>query len=169
MQIRLVLTDIDGVWTDGGMYYTESGDEIKRFNTSDSVGVLYCRLANLECGIITGESTQLVERRAKKLGITILRQGADDKLAAVDGVCSELGVSINEVAYIGDDVRDVLALRAVGFSGCPVNAPEYVKQYVHYVCPVKGGDGAFRAFVEELLRRIGRFEFVLASLGIRGK
>lgn len=161
-----MLSDVDGVWTDGGMYYAESGDEMKRFNTSDSVGVLFCRLAGLECGLVTGETTRLLERRALKLGITVVRQGAGDKLGAIESLCSELGVSMDEVAYIGDDVRDVAALRAVAFSGCPADAPSYVRQYVHYVCPIRGGDGAFRAFVEELLRRTGRFGDVLAALGI---
>lgn len=148
---KLVLTDIDGVWTDGGMYYDQTGNEWKKFNTSDSAGVLFCRSANIPIGIITGEHTEIVKRRAEKLKITILHQGIQDKLSVAKAICSQLQISLDDVAYIGDDLGDISLLKAVGISAAPNNAPEYIKSIVTFVTKKSGGEGAFREFVETIL------------------
>lgn len=148
---KLVLTDIDGVWTDGGMYYDQTGNEWKKFNTSDSAGVLFCHKMNIPVGIITGEDTEIVARRASKLHVDYLFQGVSDKVAVAKKICHELGVSLWDVAYIGDDIGDMALLKEVNFSGAPANAPAYIKELVKYVTQKKGGDGAFREFVEALL------------------
>ena len=152
MRPKLILTDIDGVWTDGGMYYDNNGNELKKFNTSDSAGVLFCKKANIPVGILTGEDTCIVKNRAKKLRIDFLFQGAKNKLNIASKVCSEMNISLNDVAYIGDDINDYGLLRAVGFSACPNNAPEYIKDVCDYVTKKHGGQGAFREFVEYLLQ-----------------
>lgn len=151
MEIKLFITDIDGVWTDGGMFYDQTGNEWKKFNTSDSAGVLFLRLLDIPTAIITGENTEIVKRRAEKLKIPYLFMGIKDKVKTAYQLCEELKIDISEVAYIGDDINDMLLLRKVGLSAAPANAPDYVKREVDWKIPVKGGDGAFRAFVERYL------------------
>jgi 3-deoxy-D-manno-octulosonate 8-phosphate phosphatase (KDO 8-P phosphatase) len=148
---KLILTDIDGVWTDGGMYYDQSGNEWKKFNTSDSAGVLFCKKAGIPVGIITGENTEIVKRRAEKLKINILHQGISDKLTTAKKICQELQISLDDVAYIGDDIGDLELLVHVGISAAPNNAPQYIKNKVNFVTSKNGGEGAFREFVETIL------------------
>ncbi len=148
---KLMLTDIDGVWTDGGMYYDQSGNEWKKFNTSDSAGVLFCKKLDIPVGILTGENTEIVARRAKKLNIKILYQGINDKFSLAKKICEELNISLSDVAYIGDDIGDIELLTHVGISAAPNNAPDYIKNKVQFVTKKNGGDGAFREFVETIL------------------
>lgn len=149
--IKLVMTDIDGVWTDGGMYYDQLGNELKKFNTSDSVGVLLCHKMEIPVAIITGENTEIVKRRANKLKIDYLYEGVSDKLECAKSLCSELDIDISETAFIGDDINDYRLLKAVGISGAPHNAPKYIKKSVNIVCKASGGNGAFREFIERIL------------------
>lgn len=150
MNIKLVLTDIDGVWTDGGMYYDQTGNEWKKFNTSDSAGVLFCHRLDIPVGILTGEDTEIVKRRAEKVKIDYLFQGVKNKLETASELCKKLNISLKEVAYIGDDIIDLELLAAVGVSGAPANAPEYVQKRVNIVTRKSGGEGAFREFVEKI-------------------
>lgn len=149
---KLILTDIDGVWTDGGMFYDQTGNEWKKFNTSDSAGILLCKKLKIPVGIITGEDTNIVKRRADKLKIDYLFQGISDKVAVADKVITELSITWAEVAYIGDDIGDVTLLRKVGFSAAPSNAPSYIQKEVDFVTTKQGGEGAFREFVEEIFK-----------------
>jgi 3-deoxy-D-manno-octulosonate 8-phosphate phosphatase (KDO 8-P phosphatase) len=149
---KIILTDIDGVWTDGGMYYDQSGNEWKKFNTSDSAGVLFCKLMNIPVGIITGENTEIVKRRSEKLKIDYLYQGVSDKVAVAEEIRLRIGVNWEEIAYIGDDIGDIKLLEKVGFSAAPHNASIYIKEKVHLVTNSKGGEGAFREFVEYILK-----------------
>ena len=112
---KLIITDIDGVWTDGGMYYDQSGNEFKKFNTYDSAGVLYAKILNIPVVIITGEDTQIVKRRAEKLKIDYLFQGVKNKVAVVQKITEELQISFSDCAYIGDDINDIRLLEKVGF------------------------------------------------------
>ena len=150
---KLVLTDIDGVWTDGGMYYDNTGNEWKKFNTSDSAGVLFCHKLNIPVGVITSEKTEIVRRRAEKLKIDYLYQGALDKLSVAKKVVTELGIELSDVAYIGDDLGDLELLQSVGISAAPMNAPEYIKKKVSFVTRKNGGHGAFREFIETILKK----------------
>ncbi len=148
---KIILTDIDGVWTDGGMYYDQNGNELKKFNTSDSVGVLLAHNLGLLVGIVTGEDTEIVRRRSEKLKVDFLYQGINNKLNVVNEICKIVGCEISEVAYIGDDIGDLSVIKAVGYSAVPLNAPEYIRKYAHISLHTKGGDGAFREFVEHLI------------------
>ncbi len=148
---KLILTDIDGVWTEGGMYYDESGNEWKKFNTADSVGVLFCKKLQIPVGIITGENTEIVKRRAEKLKVDYLFQGITAKLQVAQSLCRELNISLDEVAYIGDDIGDIALLKAVGISAAPDNASLYIKDIVQFTTHKKGGEGAFREFVETII------------------
>lgn len=163
----LILTDIDGVWTDGGMYYDQTGNEWKRFHTYDSAGVLFAHKLGIPVAIITGENTEIVRRRAEKLKVDYLFQGVSNKLAVADKLCADLGVSLQESAYIGDDLLDVELLKQVGIAGVPSNAPEYIKKFSSLSLSKQGGEGVFREFVEKILEQSGKLEIVLSDLGIK--
>lgn len=125
---KLILTDIDGVWTDGGMYYDATDIELKKFNTYDSAGVLFAHYLHIPVGIITGENTLIVRRRADKLKVDYCYLGVKDKLSVVKTLCESLSITLSKVAYIGDDLNDMAVLSKVGFAGVPASAPEYVKK-----------------------------------------
>jgi YrbI family 3-deoxy-D-manno-octulosonate 8-phosphate phosphatase len=161
---KLIITDIDGVWTDGGMYYDQISIEFKKFNTSDSAGILFCRSLGIKTAIITGENTNIVERRSKKLHIDYLFQGVTDKLSIARKLTEEIGIKLSEVAYIGDDLYDLELLRSVGFSGCPSNSPSYIKSEVHFITEKCGGEGAFREFVEKILSNCGLLDLAINNI-----
>ena len=152
---KLILTDIDGVWTDGGMYYDQTGNEWKKFNTSDSAGVLFAHRLGIPVGIITGETTEIVKRRVEKLKIDHVFQGVRDKYSVAQDLCKKLGITLKNVAYIGDDINDMELLQTAGISGVPANAPEYVKALGTIKLKKNGGDGVFREFVEMIVMSCG--------------
>ena len=156
--LRLVLTDVDGVLTDAGMYYSETGDELKKFNTRDAVGLRLLREAGLKVGIITSEQTALVERRAKKIKVDLLFQGAKDKTVVLDRILEEEGLAADQVAFIGDDVNDLGLLGRVGFAATPADGCARVKELADYVCTAKGGEGAVRELAELILSEVGEGE-----------
>lgn len=161
---KLFITDIDGVMTDGGMYYTAEGDVMKRFSVKDGWGVIFLRRLGIPLAIMTGENSPVVAKRAAKLKIDRCYLGVSDKLTLARELCDEYGITLDDVAFIGDDLNDVPLLRAVGVSGCPVNTPAYVSSLVHYRGKVHGGQGAFREFVESVLADAGVLDSVLAEL-----
>lgn len=148
---KLILTDIDGVWTDGGMYYDGTDVELKKFHTYDSAGVLFAHLLGIPVGILTGENTEIVRRRAEKLKIDYLYLGVKNKIATALQLCEELRIGIRDVAYIGDDINDMALLRQVGWAGVPSSAPDYIKSLASVKLSKKGGEGVFREFVEKTL------------------
>ena len=151
-QIRLLLTDCDGVLTDGSVYYSERGEEMKRFSIRDGMGAERLReLARVEVGIVTGESSSPLQRRAEKLGITELYLGARDKVAVLDGILKRHSLSREQIAYIGDDTNDVEVMKCVGLSACPADATRFAKEIADYVCESKGGHGAFRDLAEFII------------------
>ena len=150
-QIRLVCTDVDGVLTDGGMYYSEGGEELKKFNTRDGMGVARLHSAGIEVAIITSENTELVARRAAKLKIKHLFQGVQDKQRVVETLINELQLGWPSVAYIGDDVNDLAVIGVVGLSAAVNDAMEPVRDAADYVCERVGGCAAFREFAELIL------------------
>lgn len=153
--IRLFATDVDGVLTDAGMYYSESGDEWKKFNTRDGMGIKLLQRAGLVTALVTQENTKLVARRAAKLGIPEVHQGTMDKRTVLSDLASRHGLTLDEVAYMGDDVNDVEALSAVGFSAAPADCLPPVEQVVDYVCQKKGGEGAVREVADLILKAKG--------------
>ncbi len=150
-RIRLFATDVDGVLTDAGMYYSESGDEWKKFNTRDGMGIKLLQRAGLVTAIITQESTKIVMRRAQKLTIPEVHQGAYDKLAVLKDLIARHGLTMEQVAYIGDDVNDLQVLGAVGFSASPADGMPPVLKTVRYVCKKNGGEGAVREVADLIL------------------
>ena len=155
-KIKVFLTDVDGVMTDAGMYYTESGDEFKKFNTYDGMAFAMLRERGIKTGLITSEETRIVENRARKLKVDYLYQGAkgDGKLEAAKQICEKEGISLNNIAYIGDDINCIPLLKAVGMAACPANAVKMVKEIPGIIqLKTKGGDGAVREFVERILKK----------------
>ncbi|MFW3341614.1 HAD-IIIA family hydrolase [Aliarcobacter butzleri] len=153
--IKLFLSDVDGTLTDAGMYYGENGEEFKKFNTHDGKGFELLRKAGIKTGIITSENTKIVENRAKKLKVDFLYQGLKHKgkLDIAKEICKELNITLDEVAYIGDDINCKELLSNVGLKACPVNALEEIKNIPNIIKLSKaGGDGAVREFVEFFLK-----------------
>ncbi|MBQ9677011.1 MAG: acylneuraminate cytidylyltransferase [Prevotella sp.] len=152
--IKLFVTDIDGTLTDGGMYYSENGDELKKFNTRDGMGLGMLREAGIKTAIVTSENRELNRRRAEKLKVDFLVQGKREggKVAAVTEIVKELGISMEEVAYIGDDVNCIDLLSSVGDAACPADASSKVKKIPGIaVMTKKGGEGCVREFIESIL------------------
>lgn len=152
--IKLFLSDIDGTLTDGGMYYSENGDELKKFNTRDGMGFKLLRDRGIKTGIITSEDRGLNLNRAKKLQLDYLRQGIANigKLNAVKEICNELGINLDQVAYIGDDINDIELLSSVGLAACPKDANNQVKSLPSiHVQTKEGGDGCVREFATFIL------------------
>jgi len=152
--IKLFLSDVDGTLTDGGMYYGENGEELKKFNTHDGKGFELLRKAGIKTGIITSENSKIVESRAKKLKIDYVYLGVEheDKLKIAKEICEKEGISLDEVAYIGDDINCKELLEAVGLSACPANAVEEIKRIPNIIrLSKRGGEGAVREFVEVIL------------------
>ena len=150
--IKLVVTDIDGVWTDAKMHYTNDGDFMKSFSTYDGMAVQILREKGLETVIITSENSKIVLERAKKLNIENIVLNEKNKLKKLKEICVSKKISLKEVAYIGDDLNDVEVLENVGFSALSNNSPIKDKVNVDYVTVRKGGDGAFREFADLIIK-----------------
>lgn len=157
-RIKLIVLDVDGTLTDGGIYYDSQGNEMKRFDVKDGLGILVARKAGLKFAIITGRASPMVERRAKELGIEHLLQGVQKKYPALQDLAKDCGLSMAEIGYIGDDLNDLQCMEAVGFRACPTDAALAVKSVCDYVAPALGGHGAVRDSLEYLLIRRGLWD-----------
>ena len=151
-KIKIFLSDVDGVLTDAGMYYTENGDEFKKFCTYDGMGFQLLQKTGVKVGILTTEDRELNRRRAKKLGLDFDFHGAKDKLQIVKDLCEKENISLDEIAYIGDDVNCFELLSNAGVSACPMNAVSKIKSIPNIIqLKRNGGDGVVREFVEIIL------------------
>ena len=154
-RIRMVLTDCDGCLTDGGMYYTEYGDEMKKFNTRDGMGFALLRAKGIVTGIVTSESVKLNERRARKMKVDILESGVRDKMPVVQRLSLEWGIPLDEIAYIGDDINDLEVIKAVGFGCSPADGIPTVRAAARYVARARGGHGVLREIADLILSSLG--------------
>ena len=150
-RIRLLLLDVDGVMTDGGLYYSGRGEQLKKFNVKDGYGIVKLRKFGIPVGIITGRVSKIIEQRAGELGITELHQNLHDKLDAYNRIKKRLGLKDAEIAYVGDDEPDLLVLERAGFSAAPADAVLSVQKVVHYICKHAGGRGAVREVIDIIL------------------
>lgn len=155
-KVRFFVMDVDGVLTDGSLYFGNNGEELKAFNIRDGLGIKWLQNAGITTGIITGRTSKLVQNRADNLGIEHVIQGREDKRVALVEVCERLGFALDEVAYIGDDVQDLTAIKSAGL-GCTVaNGDTLVKAHADWQSDLQGGHGAVRQLAEFILEAQGK-------------
>ena len=160
-RIQLFVFDVDGVLTDGGLHYGPDGESFKRFDVKDGHGIVMARLTGLPSAILTARRSQIVEVRARELGMVAVKQGQRDKLAGLKALLEELQVLPEHVAYMGDDVNDLGPLLHVGLASCPADAVPEVRAVAHYVSARPGGRGAARELIEVCLKVSSRWETAL--------
>ena len=160
--VELLILDIDGTLTDGGLYFGESGEVFKKFHAQDGLGIVLARLAGLKIAWISGRKSTFVEKRARDLKIDALKLGIHDKAAAVREVCESLGISPENTAFMGDDLNDLPGFGAVGFKMAPANAVPYVRERADWVSVKNGGDGAVREAIDAILVARGDLDRAVA-------
>ena len=161
--IRLILSDVDGVLTDGGIVFDNQGIEAKRFHVRDGMGIRLWQKAGCRFGLITHRSSHIVKTRMAELGIEILRQGIDDKFAAMQVILQELRIEPAQVCYVGDDLPDMPVVRAVGLGVAVADACVELRQAAHYVTTAPGGSGAIRETIELILKAQARWEDLIQA------
>lgn len=161
-KIRLLILDVDGVMTDGRIIYDDRGGETKAFDVKDGHGLKLLQRAGIRVGIITGRQSAVVDRRAAELGITLVYQGAKNKLLPFRDILQKTGLTADQVAYVGDDLPDLPVMRLAGFAATVADAMEDVKPHAHYVTALPGGRGAVREICDLLLRETGRWNTVVS-------
>lgn len=161
--LKLMAFDVDGVLTDGSLYFTPGGDEIKVFSSLDGHGLKMLQSSGVRLAIITGRKSPMVEKRAANLGISILRQGVEDKRAVLMEILTELGLEPSQAGYMGDDVVDLPILRACGFSATVADGHEFVRQHVQWVSRFGGGRGAVRELCDYILKAQGHYDRLMAG------
>ena len=161
LSIRMLLLDVDGVLTGGGIYLHDGLGEIKRFDVQDGMGITMARCAGLKVGILTGRSSAAVFRRAQELKIDVVEQGNSDKASGLRSVLQSAGVEAGEIAYVGDDIQDIPVMESVGLPIAVANARPEVKARALYVTTASGGHGAVRESVEWLLKLREQFKDVV--------
>ena len=151
-KIRMLVLDVDGVMTDGGMYYSEAGDQFKKFDTKDGMGIKLAMSKGIRVAFLSsGSNSNLILSRAATLGVNLVHVGSEQKFGILSGWCKELGIGLDEVAYIGDDVNDLECISKVGFAACPADAVNDIKRIVAVVLARNGGAGCVREFVDRFL------------------
>ena len=161
--IRLILSDVDGVLTDGRIVFDNQGIETKRFHVRDGIGVRLWQKAGCRFGLITHRSSNIVKMRVAELEIEIIRQGIDNKLTAMRGILDELQLTPAQVCYIGDDLPDLPVVRVVGFGVAVGDACAELRQSAHYVTTLPGGAGAVRETIELILKAQSRWEDLIQA------
>jgi YrbI family 3-deoxy-D-manno-octulosonate 8-phosphate phosphatase len=163
--IELILSDVDGVLTDGGIVYDDAGHEIKRYHVRDGFGIRAWQRVGKQFGIVTGRTSALVERRCQELGIDLVRQGTDDKLPAARELAAACGLKMSQVCFIGDDLPDVPVIREAGLGIAVADAATDARSAARFVTETAGGRGAVREVIELILRHQGLWPQVLARYG----
>ena len=167
-KIKVVLNDVDGIWTDGKLHFFVKPDgaidEIKSFNALDGIAIMLCRLAGLKCGVITGRRHETTVSRARNLGMDYFYQGFLTKTAALDDILKRAHISAEEIAYIGDDLTDLPAMEKVGLAITVPNAVQVVQDAAHYVTQRKGGEGAYREAIDLILTAQGKMPALLNQI-----
>ena len=151
-KIKMLITDVDGVLTDGGMYYSEKGEVLKKFNAKDGMGVEILKNNGIKTVFLTRENSKIVRLRGKIVKADGIYINISFKERELLKICKKFNVSPNEVAYIGDDINDITIISKVGLSACPNDAVKVVKQKSDYICKLNGGEGVFREFAELILK-----------------
>lgn len=157
-QVRLMAFDVDGVLTDGSLWYGEHGEAVKRFNALDGHGLRLMREGGIAVALVTGREGPIVARRAADLGISLVMQGVRDKSQALAGLAQQQGYTLDQVGFMGDDILDLAALQRVGFAASVPDAPHYITQAAHWVASRNGGHGAARECCDLILAAQGRLK-----------
>jgi YrbI family 3-deoxy-D-manno-octulosonate 8-phosphate phosphatase len=160
-KVELILSDVDGVMTDGGIIFNNDGIEVKRFHIRDGLGIKLWQRAGYQFGILTARSSHIVKLRATELGVDLLRQGFEDKYPVASQIIGELGLEAEQVCYIGDDLLDLPVMRRVGWSVAVADAAEEVRAAADLVTRCGGGQGAVRETIEALLKAKGQWEDIV--------
>ncbi len=163
-RVRLFVFDVDGVLTDGGLYYGDNGEVMKRFDVKDGHAIVIARLLGVPSAVLTARTSRIVEARGRELGMVSIFQGRKEKGPAFVELLASLNVPPEECAYMGDDLNDLAPMARVGLSACPADAVPEVRQEVHFVAQSRGGQGAVRELVELCLRASGRWEDALGLM-----
>ncbi len=163
--LKLVLSDVDGVMTDGTVLLLPDGSDAKAFNIRDGLGIVMAHAVGLRTGLVSGRSSPSVAQRAAELGMAVVRQGVRDKGGAFHEILSEQGLQSYEVAYVGDDINDVPVLAEVGLSAAPADGAFEARAQAFMVLSAAGGRGCLREFIEAILRARGDFERAAAAVG----
>lgn len=156
--IKLILLDVDGTLTDGGIYYGNNGEELKKFNAKDGYAIFNVQKLGIDVGIITGRKAFLLEKRANELGIKHLYQGVKDKPKILKEIIEKTELSIDEIAYIGDDLNDYHIMSLLKCTGAPNDAVQEIKEIASYITNRKGGEGSVREFIEYILKKENKWE-----------
>jgi len=162
-RIRLIVVDVDGTMTDGSLVIGSGGEEIKSFSVRDGIGIKFAQEAGLEVALLSGRRSAIVEKRAEMLGIKLVRLGYDMKLPVVEELAGSLGVGLDAVAYIGDDVVDLVPIRKVALGVAVADAAEDILAAADAVAEAPGGHGAVREVIESILRARGDWDEVVTS------
>lgn len=163
--IRLVVFDVDGVFSDGRIYYNSQGAETKAFHVQDGLGVQLLKQADMRTAVITGRQSPVVTRRMDELGVDYVYQGSRDKLATLQTLCETLALTSEQVAYMGDDLPDLAAMQWVGLAFAPANAYWYIREISHYVTHVKSGEGAVREVSDYILTAQEKLSKLISHFG----
>jgi 3-deoxy-D-manno-octulosonate 8-phosphate phosphatase (KDO 8-P phosphatase) len=164
--LKLVLSDVDGVLTDGSLLFLSDGREGHSFNVRDGLAVALAHRAGLRTGLLSGRASESVARRASELGMSVVRQGVTDKGAAFGEILAEQRLSGREVAYLGDDVNDLPVMTQAGLSAAPADAAFEVRAAAFMVLSASGGRGCLREFVEAILRARGEWDRLMTEIGV---
>jgi 3-deoxy-D-manno-octulosonate 8-phosphate phosphatase (KDO 8-P phosphatase) len=156
LSIKMLIMDVDGTLTDSAMYFSARGEELKRFSTRDGMGITLLHRAGIRTGIVTSENSEIVTRRAEKLGIQEVVLGCHDKTTTLYDISRRLSIAPSDIAYIGDDVNDLHVMTCCGLAGCPSDAVPAIKAVAHVIAGFPGGNGAVREFAEFILTSQGK-------------
>ena len=161
-KIKLILLDVDGVLTDGRLYYGNNGEEFKAFDIQDGLGIKLLQKGGIEVGIITGRTSKLLTRRTEELDIELVVQGREDKLTALNEIIEDRAINLKEIAFVGDDLPDLAVIRRVGLGITPANGNHIVASQALWQTKKGGGQGAVREVAELILNAQGKLEALLA-------
>lgn len=151
-KIKLLIMDVDGTLTDGSMYYSESGEELKRFFVKDGMGIILLQKSGIKTAFLTSENSKIITKRAEKLKIDEVILGSNNKTEDLKKIINKYDYNSENIAYIGDDINDLHAIKLVGFSACPKDSSGIIRDSVHYICKKRGGRGAVREVCELILK-----------------
>ncbi len=168
-EIELMLSDVDGVLTDGSVVFDNQGIETKKFHIADGLGINLWRRAGYRFGMITGRSSHIVRIRAAELGVELVRQGVEDKLTVVQQIVGELGLRMNQVCFIGDDLPDLAVVQQAGFGMAVADACDELRRAAHFVTKRLGGRGAVREAIETILKAQGRWDDIVQRYQARSE